>query len=160
MSHSTIPPDLREHLLRQLVYLDENKYDLEEKWAVGAYSEKREMLSFIRQYTETLEKIVAGPPDGALDACVFIGSKVLIRFEEEADQAFFTIVFPDEVHLEQNCISFISPLGRGLIFAKRNDVVPISSPQGTYNVKILEHEHVRTFDVGRRAHLQTGDEYT
>ncbi|MEK0316678.1 GreA/GreB family elongation factor [Cohnella sp. 56] len=141
MSRSAISPYWRERLIRQLVYLDENKYDLEKSWIAEPSMEKNEWISFIRKYEERIESLVAGEYRDGIDSCVYIGSRVRVRFDEDGDQELFTVVFPEEVRLEHNCISFMSPLGMGLVFARQNETVLIRSPQGTYTVTILEHQH-------------------
>ena len=56
-------------------------------------------------------------------------------FEEEVS---YEIVGSTEASPDQNKISDESPLGRALIGAKPEEVVTVESPNGEYQVKILE----------------------
>ena len=66
-----------------------------------------------------------------------IGNKVKlydVEFEEEVE---YTIVGSTEVNLAENKISNESPLGKGLIGAKKGETIEIEAPEGIIRYEIL-----------------------
>ena len=57
-----------------------------------------------------------------------------MEFDEKVE---YTIVGSTEVNLAENKISNESPLGSGLLGAKKNQVVEINAPAGIMKYKIL-----------------------
>lgn len=153
MNHSPLPEPVRELLIRQLLYFDENRYALEALQILESSSDRRDIVTFIGQYTQKIESLLAGKPGDAFDSCIWIGSTVHLRFEEENMSETFAVVFPEEIDVECNRISFLSPLGRALIFAKRNESVSVHSPQGAYVVTVLDHSHSLNQDAARPADI-------
>lgn len=69
---------------------------------------------------------------------ICIGSKITIEYLEKKEQETYELVGPNEIGLEDNKISYQSPLGSALIGKKENEIIKISSPIGEYQVKIIK----------------------
>ena len=69
---------------------------------------------------------------------VAVGTKVKIYDMDFEEEVSYEIVGSTEASPDQNKISDESPLGRALIGAKPEEVVTVESPNGEYQVKILE----------------------
>lgn len=69
-----------------------------------------------------------------------IGKFVTIEFMDDHDQATYQLVGRQEANLDQNKISFASPIGKALSNHKVNDVVTVEAPDGFYDVKIIKIE--------------------
>ena len=85
----------------------------------------------------------AAPRSGRAATHVFFGAKV--RYVNTAGtERIVTIVGADEVDLDRNHISWISPLGRALLKAGPGDTVVLRAPGGTEELEILDvrYEHV------------------
>jgi len=67
-----------------------------------------------------------------------IGKFVTIEFMDDHDQLTYQLVGKQEANLDQKKISFTSPIGRALNEHKVNDIVTVDSPDGSYQVKIIE----------------------
>jgi len=80
-------------------------------------------------------EVVAPPQEN--DGVVRFGSTVTI---EEAGGAHSTyrLVGVDEMDLGQGWISWISPLARALLSAKKGDTVQFSSPAGPRKLKVID----------------------
>lgn len=69
---------------------------------------------------------------------VSIGTNVKIEYVEDGDVETYSIVGSTEADPFNNKISNESPIAKAILGAKVNDVVAVESPNGTYNVKIIE----------------------
>ena len=68
---------------------------------------------------------------------VQVGNKVKVLDVEYNEEMEYTIVGSTEVDLSQNKISNESPIGAGLLGAKKNQTVEIDVPAGTIKYKII-----------------------
>ncbi|WNQ13209.1 GreA/GreB family elongation factor [Paenibacillus aurantius] len=141
MSHSLLTPAFKEALIRQLVYFDENRHILIDPLATYTHGEKKDLRSLLLEYEKRIEKLVAGFEEDLLQSRILIGSTVVLQFEGESTSEIYKIVLPDELGMEENRISCLSPLGRGLLLAKCGDPVTIRTPQGDYSVTVLANEY-------------------
>lgn len=69
---------------------------------------------------------------------VTIGNSVKIEYVDDGDVETYSIVGSTEADPFANKISNESPIAKAILGAKVNDVVAVDSPNGTYNVKIIE----------------------
>ena len=69
---------------------------------------------------------------------VQIGTKVKIEYVEDKDIDEYTIVGSKEADPFSNKISNKSPIAKAIIGKKIGDVVSVDSPNGKYDVKIIE----------------------
>ena len=70
--------------------------------------------------------------------CVGIGTKVKIEYVEDDETEEYSIVGSKEADPFENKISNESPIAQALMGLKVGDIASVSSPNGKYNVKILE----------------------
>ena len=83
------------------------------------------------------------PRSGQAAARIFFGATV--RYETAAGlERVITIVGIDEVDLDRNYISWISPLARALMKKMRGDKVVLHAPGGTEHLEIVDvsYEHI------------------
>jgi len=66
-----------------------------------------------------------------------IGKFVTIEFMDDHDQLTYQLVGKQEANLDQNKISFTSPIGTALANHVVDDLVTVSAPNGDYQVKII-----------------------
>ena len=69
---------------------------------------------------------------------VGLGSTVKILYDDEDDVEEYRIVGSKEADPSNNKISNESPIGKAIINAKIGDICVVESPNGSYNVKVLE----------------------
>ncbi|MCX6611167.1 MAG: transcription elongation factor GreB [Acidobacteria bacterium] len=83
------------------------------------------------------------PRSGQAATSVFFGATV--RYSDaEGSERVVSIVGADEVDLNRNHISWVSPLGRALIKAKEGDRVVLEAPGGTTHLTVeeLSYEYI------------------
>lgn len=69
---------------------------------------------------------------------VVIGSKVKLEYVEDKDIEEYTIVGSKEADPFQNKISNESPIAQAILGLKVGEIVSVESPNGKYDVKIVE----------------------
>lgn len=69
---------------------------------------------------------------------VGVGSTVKIGYIDDDEEEEYTIVGSMEANPFENRISNESPIGKAVLNKKQGDVVSVESPNGSYEVKILE----------------------
>lgn len=72
------------------------------------------------------------------EGVVSIGSTVVVSYVDDDDEEEYKIVGSLEANPFENRISNESPIGKALLGKKVGDVVSVESPNGSYDVKILE----------------------
>lgn len=70
--------------------------------------------------------------------CVGIGTKVKLEYIDDNDTEEYSIVGSKEADPFLNKISNESPIAKAIIGLKVGDIAHVSSPNGQYDVKILE----------------------
>ncbi len=101
----------------------------------------RQIDSRIRFLTKRIEAAEVVDPEtprrGQAAARAYFGATV--RFENaEGTERVVSIVGADEVDLERNHISWLSPLGRALMKSAEGDTVLLQAPGGTASLTVLE----------------------
>lgn len=69
---------------------------------------------------------------------VGIGNKVTIEYVDDAEQESYSIVGSKEADPFSNKISNESPIAKAIMGFKVGSIVTVDSPNGSYNVKIVE----------------------
>ena len=103
----------------------------------AARNEQAEIEGRILELEKVLEtaQIIEKKDNGK----VSLGSTVIIQYEDDADDTDeYTIVGSKEADPSNNKISNESPLAKAIMNAKVGSVCMVESPNGTYDVKVLE----------------------
>ena len=69
---------------------------------------------------------------------VVVGSTVTIEYVDDNEKETYTIVGSKEVDLDNNKISNESPIAQAILGGKVGEVKTVTSPGGTYDVKIIK----------------------
>ena len=76
------------------------------------------------------------------DGKVIFGSTVYLKNLDTNEKINYKLVGKDEADLEKKLIFFQSPIGKGLIGKKKNDLVEISTPAGVKNFEIIDVKYI------------------
>lgn len=105
------------------------------------YSAAKEAQAHNEQRIAELEQRLASAriiPESEMSSDeVLIGATVTLEDLDTGEQLTYTLVSEIEADYEQNKISVTSPVGKGLLNHKRNEVVKIDIPAGTLTYKVL-----------------------
>ena len=72
------------------------------------------------------------------DDIVLIGAKVKIKDLNSGKELMYTVLSELEADYSQGKISLTSPVGRGLLGHRENEIIEIKVPEGTLKYKILK----------------------
>ena len=76
------------------------------------------------------------------DGKVIFGSTVYLQNLDTNEKINYKLVGKDEADLKKKLIFFQSPIGKGLIGKKKNDLVEISTPAGIKNFEIIDVKYI------------------
>ena len=76
------------------------------------------------------------------DGKVIFGSTVYLKNLDTNEKINYKLVGKDEADLKKKLIFFQSPIGKGLIGKKKNDLVEISTPAGAKNFEITDVKYI------------------
>ena len=76
------------------------------------------------------------------DGKVIFGSTVFLQNLDTDEKIEYQIVGKDEADLKKKLIYFKSPIGKGLIGKKKNDLVEIKTPNGVKNFEITDVKYL------------------
>ena len=100
-------------------------------------------IRFLTKGIEAAEVVdPAAPRSGQAKARAFFGATVRYANAAGAERVV-SIVGTDEVDLERNHISWVSPLGRALMKSEAGDSVVLQAPGGTEYLTVLEVRYER-----------------
>ena len=104
------------------------------------YHAAREEQAIIEGRIQELEYMVDNAviiTEGASDR-VKMGVNVTIKYEDDDDTEEYKIVGSMEADPFDNKISNESPIAKAIMGKKKGDVVTVESPNGKYNIEIIE----------------------
>ena len=76
------------------------------------------------------------------DGKVIFGSTVYLQNLDTNEKIEYKLVAKDEADLKKKLIFFQSPIGKGLIGKKKNDLVEIHTPAGVKNFEIIDVKYI------------------
>jgi transcription elongation factor GreB len=110
--------------------------DKKEQFATSPNDSELKKLEFnIRALRQTLNSVTIANPAPNPDKVAF-GVTVRIR-DQNSEEETYRIVGVDEAEPENNSISWLSPLARGLLSRKVGDTVQFRTPAGARELTIL-----------------------
>lgn len=111
--------------------------DLSENFEYSAARDEQAALEArIKELEFTFENAVIIKEEK--NGLVNLGSKVKVKFIEENEEEDFVVVGSGEADPFNNKISNESPMGSAVMGHKKGDKVLVSSPNGNYNLEILD----------------------
>ena len=76
------------------------------------------------------------------DGKVIFGCTVYLQNMDTSEKINYKLVGKDEADLKKKLIFFKSPIGKGLIGKKKNDLVEIATPAGMKNFEITDVKYI------------------
>ena len=134
----SLPKHVVEELVRQLVFLDEERTVLLDKHFPRQGSERTEFEHFLDTYRKKLEWIIQDSRARELRSIVLIGSQVTVL--QNGRKIIYKIVLPNFSDMDQGHISFMSTIGRHLLLSKKGSTIAIKTPTGSIKLTISNVE--------------------
>ncbi|MGQ3686119.1 MAG: transcription elongation factor GreA [Candidatus Loosdrechtia sp.] len=115
--------------------------DLRENAEYKAAREKQALLVEKGERMKAeLQKVVIIEPSSVHSDTVSPGVKVTIKNKEKAALEIYTLLGPWDTNIEEGIISYLSPIGKGLINKQAGDIVTIKLPEGECTYEIVKIE--------------------
>jgi transcription elongation factor GreA len=138
MNHS--PHLTKNYYVQQLHYLDENIKELTNLYLSSTPVQER-LKHFFNLYVLEVEELLKTNKRNEIISHflkVFIGTKVTVLYDDEYETEDYVICYPEQSDPDLGYISFLSPVGRQLLFKNLGDKVSIKIPTGELLVTIKE----------------------
>ena len=103
-----------------------------------AKDEQAKLEADIVELETALRNVIVIDDENVSTDAVNVGTTVRVLYLDEGEEEEFTIVGARESDPMNNRISNESPVGAALLGHKTNEVVTVESPDGPYEIRILE----------------------
>lgn len=151
MNHSL--HQTKDYYLQQLHYIDKNIKELTNLYLSSTPIQER-LKHFFNLYVLEVEDLLKTNKRNEIISFfpkVFIGTKVTVLYDEEDETEDYVICYPEQTDPDLGYISFLSPVGRQLLFKNLGDKVSIKIPTGELSVTIKEISFVgQLLDLERK----------
>lgn len=130
----------KDYYVQQLNYIDENIKELTNLYLSNTPVQER-LKHFFNLYVLEVEDLLKTNKRNEIISFfpkVFIGTKVTVLYDEEDETEDYVICYPEQSDPDLGYISFLSPVGRQLLFKNLGDKVSIKIPTGELLVTIKE----------------------
>ncbi|MDO8141451.1 MAG: transcription elongation factor GreA [Candidatus Brocadiales bacterium] len=115
--------------------------DLRENAEYKAAREKQAMLvEKAERMKSELQKVVIVDPHSINSGIVSPGTKVTLKHEGKAELETYSILGPWDVDIEKNIISYLSPVGKGLLNRTVGEIIKIKLPEGETTYELIKIE--------------------
>ncbi|WP_419887852.1 GreA/GreB family elongation factor [Neobacillus niacini] len=130
----------KDYYVQQLNYIDDNIKELTNLYLSSTPIQER-LKHFFNLYVLEVEDLLKTNKRNEIISFfpkVFIGTKVTVLYDEEDETEDYVICYPEQSDPDLGYISFLSPVGRQLLFKNLGDKVSIKIPTGELLVTIKE----------------------
>jgi transcription elongation factor GreA len=130
----------KNYYVQQLNYIDENIKELTNLYLSSTPVQER-LKHFFNLYVMEVEELLKTNKRNEFISHfpkVFIGTKVTVLYDDEYETEDYVICYPEQSDPDLGYISFLSPVGRQLLFKNLGDKVSIKIPTGELLVTIKE----------------------
>ena len=115
--------------------------DLRENAEYKAAREKQAMLvEKAERMKAELQKVVIIDPHSINSDIVSPGTKVILKYQGKTELETYTLLGPWDVDIEKNVISYLSPVGKGLLNRTAGEIINIKLPEGESTYEIIKVE--------------------
>jgi len=130
----------KDYYVQQLNYIDENIKELTNLYLSSTPIQER-LKHFFNLYVLEVEDLLTTNKRNEIISFfpkVFIGTKVTVLYDEENETEDYVICYSEQSDPDLGHISFLSPVGRQLLFKNLGDKVSLKVPTGELLVTIKE----------------------
>jgi transcription elongation factor GreA len=130
-----------ELLLSNLLEIEEGLDEIIDEFFSQSSKEAEVIKGLLNEYVRRLDKVIPGviiDPDAANDfPYVVVGGEVIVEESDSGETYCYKLVSPHNNNIGFCEISFLSPMGKALLWKKTNDRFIVEAPGGNYEYKVL-----------------------
>jgi transcription elongation factor GreA len=130
----------KDYYVQQLSFIDENIKELTNLYLSSTPIQER-LKHFFNLYVLEVEDLLKTNKRNEIISFfpkVLIGTKVTVLYDEENETEDYVICYPEQSDPDLGYISFLSPVGRQLLFKNLGDKISIKIPTGELLVTVNE----------------------
>jgi transcription elongation factor GreA len=130
----------KDYFSQQLVYIDENIKELTDLYISSTPIQER-LKHFFHLFVLEVEELLTNNQKNDMILSfpkVYIGTKVTVLYEDENETEDYVICYPEQSNPDEGYISFLSPVGRQLLFKNIGEKINLRIPTGELMVTIKE----------------------
>lgn len=130
----------KDYFVQQLVYIDENIMELTNLYISSTPIQER-LKHFFNLYVLEVEDLLKiNQKNNFISSFpkVFIGTRVTVLYDEENETEDYVICYPEHSNPDHGFISFLSPVGRQLLFKNISEKIMLKIPTGELLITIKE----------------------
>jgi transcription elongation factor GreA len=130
----------KDYFSQQLVYIDENIKEITDLYISSTPIQERLKHFFHLFVLEVEELLTSNQRNDIISSFpkVYIGTKVTVLYVEENETEDYVICYPEQSNPDEGYISFLSPVGRQLLFKNIGEKISLHIPTGELMVTIKE----------------------
>lgn len=129
-----------EDLLKNLVDLEEGYKEIINEFYPNHSVERIYFIELLTEYIKelngALKQVSFEEKSKNCFPFVIIGNKVEITDIDNGQTYKYHIVGPGERNIENDCISFLSPVGKSLLLREKGETISVGTPPGVYRYRI------------------------
>ncbi|NLZ92472.1 MAG: GreA/GreB family elongation factor [Firmicutes bacterium] len=129
-----------DHLNKQLLIINDRRKRTIEQYFSKSPREQHEFNNLIDNYVNGVKQFIqeAEKASNVTEApFVFIGCTVQVKDVNSGEIMEFHVVDPLQGRVEDDNVSYLSPVGRALLLKKVDDEIKVKTPGGNVHYKIL-----------------------
>ncbi len=131
-------------LVKHLVDIEEKKNKIIDEYFPEPSGKREELRKLFDEYIKQVEFFIVNAERSETVSnnlpFVIIGSEVEVENLDEQVNCRYRLVCPFQGDIECNDISFLSPVGKGLLLKKIGETISVDTPGGIFNYKIKSIE--------------------
>lgn len=130
----------KDYFFQQLSFIDENIKELTNLYLSSTPITER-IKHFFNLYVLEIEELLKVNQNNDVISFfpkVFIGTKVTVLYDEENETEDYVICYPEHSNPDHGFISFLSPVGRQLLFKNISEKIMLKIPTGELLITIKE----------------------
>jgi len=143
VSKAIVSKRIFEMLIKHLKRIEEEKLNVIEKYYPVWTDERSDFQELMNSYIKSVENIIYNElevMDNVPDTCPFviIGSQVMLKdcYTNKTEELQIVSPFNDEMNMNVDNASYLSPMGRAFLLKKSNDDVTVETPMGIFQYRI------------------------
>lgn len=140
MANVTLSKEIFENLIKQLVYLEEEKLNIVDQYFPKISKNRNDFKEFIDDYIKRIDLLLKNSKKSEINnnfiPFVTVSSEVEIQDVDYDDTLTFRIIDPAIGSVKDGDASYLSPVGKSLLLKKVGDEATVKAPGGVFRYKI------------------------
>lgn len=141
MANAILSNKAFENLVKHLVELEDVKEKLLQEFFPKLTTERYEIEALIEKYVEHVDNLVrnANKLHSTNSEIPFVTIDSVVEMQDLSNQEVvykYRVVYPFRRNINEDNISFLSPIGKSLLLKRVGDIIEVNAPGGLFRYEI------------------------